>query len=433
MGSPPSEPSDQGARGERGPWRAGLTRRAVLAGAAALGVGAGLDRALRPGSSVRASRPEAVPFYGVRQAGIATPQQRELFFAAFDLQTSSRPALRRLLERWTEAAAALSAGRPWRGPVGPGAGDPGEALGLPPSRLTLTFGVGPTLFERDGRDRFGLAHLRPPTLESLPPFAGEALDPLRSGGDLCVQACADDPQVVFHAVHVLARLAGGDASICWAQRGFWHSVPPGGPTPRNLLGFKDGTANIHADDREAMERFVWVQPSDRPAWMRHGTYLVARRIELMLESWDALPLAAQERAIGRYKASGAPLGGRHEHDAPDLGATDPHGNPLIPLDAHIRVAAPGRQDEQRILRRSYSYSAGNRGGPADRGGRALDAGLFFIAFVRDPARQFVPLQRRLATADALSAFTLHTASAVFACLPGVPPGGFLGQQLLAGA
>jgi deferrochelatase/peroxidase EfeB len=438
MTAPASEDGHDGPRPEegRGLSAGRMTRRTMLAGAALLGAGAGLGRAVGvPPAEAAGTDALAAPvaFYGRHQAGIATPQQSQLAFASFDLTTSSRPALRRLLERWTEAAAALTAGRPSRAEP-PGseqvASDPGEAVGLPPSRLTLTFGFGPTLFERHGRDRFGLSRRRPRLLAPLPAFPGDRLDAGRSGGDLCVQACADDPQVAFHAIHVLTRLAGEDASLRWLQDGFWSPVLPGRPTPRNLLGFKDGTSNIRAGDAAAMQRFVWVQPSDHPAWMHGGTYLVVRRIQIVLESWDSLTVAQQERMVGRHKASGAPLGAKQEHDPLDLHAANSHGTPLIPLDAHVRVAAASTNGGRRILRRGYSYSTGARPGPADRGGHQLDAGLFFIAFARDPARQFIPLQRRLATHDALGMFTVHTASAVFACPPGIGPGGFVGETLL---
>lgn len=427
MSSPDSNPNAERSRPspDRGLWHSRLTRRSLLAGAAVAGAGAGMGFALdRTVGTPTSAQTVAVPFYGRHQAGIATPQQSELAFASFDVTTSSRRALRALLRRWTEAAADLTAGaQP--------AHDPGEAVGLPPSRLTLTFGFGPTLFERDGHDRFGLARRRPAPLAPLPPFPGDQLDAARSGGDLCVQACADDPQVAFHAIHVLTRLAGEDAVLRWMQEGFRRAMQPDRPTARNLLGFKDGTANIRTSDGAAMDRFVWTRAPDGPAWLHGGTYLVARRIEIVLESWDSLTVRQQEQAIGRRKQSGAPLGGRHEHDPLDLRATDEHGAPLVPADAHVRVASSTANEGRQILRRGYSYTRGARPGPSDGGGHQLDAGLFFIAFTRDPARQFVPLQRRLATHDALSMFTVHTASAVFACPPGTQPGGFVGESLLA--
>ena len=43
--------------------------------------------------------------------------------------------------------------------------------------------------------------------------------------------------------------------------------------------------------------------------MRGGSYLVARRIRMLIESWDTDYLADQERVFGRFKTSGAPLTG----------------------------------------------------------------------------------------------------------------------------
>ncbi len=249
---------------------------------------------------------------------------------------------------------------------------------------------------------------------------------------MCVQACADDPQVAFHAIHVLARLGAPHTALRWLQLGFRY--PPAGgsnpQTPRNLLGFKDGTNSIDPRDATAMNRFVWVGADDHPGWMRGGSYLVARRIELTLPTWDDLTLAQQEGTIGRHKLDGAPLGGRYEHDPVDLRATDARGRPLVPMNAHIRLASPEANGGQRLLRRGYSYSTGTTSGSQGAVTPSLDGGLFFIAFVRDPARQFIPIQRRLAASDALSAFTLHTGSAIFACPPGIPGRAFIGQQLL---
>jgi deferrochelatase/peroxidase EfeB len=408
----------------------------MLSVAAGLGLGAGLDRTVDGGSSSPA-RPAVgdaeVPFYGQHQAGIATPAQGYLQFAAFDLLDTSAGELRGLLERWTQAAAVLTRGglyEPVRQAPSDVPSDPGEATDLSPARLTLTFGFGPGLF-RGGRAQLPLAARRPTLLEPLPAFAGDELDASRSGGDLCVQACADHPQVAFHAIHVMSLLASPTAVPRWTQTGFRRAAPQDGrgPRPRNLIGFKDGTDNIRPNDASAMARFVWVQRGDGPAWMAGGTYLVVRRIDIQFPSWDRLSLEQQEQTIGRHKLSGAPLGAGHEADPVNLDLQSADGALAIPQHAHIRQANPANNSGERILRRSYNYSAAAE--PAFYRPGAVQGGLFFIAFVRDPARQFVPLQRRLATKDALSAFTLHTASALFACPPGIQPGGFVGEGLLA--
>lgn len=416
----------------------GVTRRGVLGGAAALGLGASLGYVLHGigadeddgRSSPSSGEATAVPFYGRHQAGIATPAPEFLSFAAFDLIGDSVEDLRGLLQEWTVAAASLAQGEPYGSVAGdPSAAplDPGEAIGLGPARLTITIGFGPSLFGVEGRDRFGFARRRPEALTSLPPFQGEALDLDRSDGDLCIQACADQPQAAFHAIHVLARIAAGAATLRWMQEGFGRtsSTSRSQPTPRNLMGFKDGTSNIRGEDAEAMKEHVWIQPEDGPAWADGGSYLVVRRIKLLLDVWDATSLEGQERVIGREKVSGAPLGERDEFDRVDLRARR-NGELTIPADAHVRLSSPETNGGQRLLRRGYSFSE-----RPEPGSGQIDAGLFFISFQRDPQRQFVPIQRRLAESDALNRHTLHTGSAVFLCPPGVKPGGFIGEGLFA--
>lgn len=399
-------------------------------GAAILGVGAGVDRIIgrvggadKPAGDSKA----AAPFYGRHQAGIATPAQEFVNLAAFDVSSDASDDLRRLLRNWTEAAAILTAGRAYESRL-PSASQPpldtGEARDLGPARLTITIGFGPALFA--SQRQLGLARRRPAALRQLPPFRGESLDLDLSDGDLCVQACADDPQVAFHAIHLFTRIAGEVATLRWAQQGFGRtaSTSQSQLTPRNLMGFKDGTDNIRAEDREAMDRFVWVQRSDGSRWMTGGSYLIVRRIQILLDVWDATSLEGQERVIGRKKLSGAPLGEKDEYDPVDLDAKRA-GTPVIPSDAHIRLASPSYNDGQRILRRGYSYSE-----PTEPGSGQIDAGLLFICFQRDP-RQFIRIQRRLAASDALNHHTLHTGSAIFACPPGCKPGGFAGEGLFA--
>jgi deferrochelatase/peroxidase EfeB len=367
-----------------------------------------------------------VPFRDVHQAGIATPAQDRLAFAAFNVTGLDQAALVALLRTWTDAAERMTRGEP----IGPPETDPlappddtGEPAGLRPGRLTITIGFGPSLFD----DRFGLATRRPTALADLPPFAGDFLEPGRSGGDLCLQACADDPQVAFHAVRNLARLGRGTVVMRWFQLGFGRTASTSSAqvTPRNLQGFKDGTNNIVAENEPLMRDHVWVGDETDQPWLRDGSYLVIRRIRMLIESWDRTSLGEQERVIGRRKSSGAPLGATAEHDPVDLGAAAADGTPIIATDAHVRQAAPSAGAGERILRRGYSYTDG-----IDPLTGLLDAGLFFIAYQQDPLRGFVPIQRRLAGQDALNEYIRHTGSALFACPPGVGAGGWWGETLL---
>jgi deferrochelatase/peroxidase EfeB len=396
----------------------GVSGVGVLAGAAA---GAGLVSAARADEKKGGVTGGAVPFFGAHQAGIATPVQDRLHFAAFDVVTRDRAKLVQLLKDWTAAAAAMSAGRPHgAGAVGgiPQAppDDTGEALGLPASRLTLTVGFGPGLFESDGKDRFGLKARRPAALVDLPHFSGDKLDPERSGGDLAVQACADDPQVAVHAIRNLARIGFGVVSVRWSQLGFGKtsSTTPEEHTPRNMMGFKDGTSNIAGTDSRLLDQHVWAAPGDGSDWMAGGSYLVARRIRIHIETWDRTSLKEQEDLIGRDKAEGAPYGRTKEREPVILAKMD--------RNAHVRLAHPDSNGGIRILRRGFSFTDGS-----DGLGR-LDAGLFFIAYQRDPRKGFIPLQRRLAT-DGLNEYLQHVGSGIWACPPGVRQGGYWGSGL----
>ena len=407
----------------RGP---AISRRQLLAGSgvAAAAAVAGVTGAV-DASSAGAASPVALPFHGTHQAGITTPEQARLVFAAFDVTAADRAGLASLLAGWTAAAERMTQGRTVSGATGSFAppADTGEAVDLPPSRLTVTIGFGPSLFD----DRFGLAAKKPAALVDLPAFPGDQLDPARSGGDLCIQACADDAQVAFHAVHNLTRLALGAATLRYLQVGFGRTASGGAgtTTPRNLLGFRDGTDNLATGNATAMRSFVWVDGTGDQEWMRDGSYLVARRVRVHLEAWDRSTLGDQERTIGRVKTTGAPLGSAHEHDAVDLRALDGFGAPRIPDGAHIRVAAPSTNHGAAILRRGYSFVDG-----IDPASGELDAGLFFICFQKDPGRQFVPIQQRLAGQDALTTYLAHTGSGVFACPPGTAPGRSWGDGLL---
>ncbi|HKS00444.1 MAG TPA: iron uptake transporter deferrochelatase/peroxidase subunit, partial [Arthrobacter sp.] len=354
--------------------------------------------------------------------------------AAFDLTTEDRAALIQLLKDWTAAADAMTAGRTTGatgavdGPYDAPPEDTGEALDLDSGRLTLTFGFGASLFEKDGKARFGLDGRRPDALIDLPHFPGDALEPNRTGGDIVVQACADDPQVAVHAIRNLARIGFGKARVRWSQLGFGRtsSTSRAQQTPRNLFGFKDGTNNLKAEDAALLDEHVWAGPGSRAgeAWMAGGSYLVARRIRMHIEIWDRTSLREQEGLIGRTKGEGAPLSGGKEFTAPDFAIKGNDGEPLIAMDSHVRLAHADQNDGVRMLRRGYNYTDGSDGLGH------LDAGLFFIAFVKDPRTHYVPMQMTMAKEDVLALeYLKHTGSGLFAVPPGTKQGGFIGEGL----
>jgi deferrochelatase/peroxidase EfeB len=412
----------------------GVPRRRLFGfvGAGAAGVAAGVvgDRLLAPAPEIQQVAADAaapVAFHGAQQAGIVTPAQDRMHFVTFDVVTKDRGELVALLRAWTAAAQRMTEGMEAsdRGAVGghPDAppADTGEALGLPASALTLTIGFGPSLFD----SRFGLVDKRPPALVDLPAFPADSLDPRRTGGDICVQACANDPQVAVHAIRNLVRIGFGKVAVRWSQLGFGRtsSTSRSQATPRNLFGFKDGTNNVKAEDTQALADHVWVAPGDGPVWMAGGTYLVARRIRMHIEIWDRTSLTEQEAIVGRTKGVGAALGQVDEFDPIDLHVRGAGGVPLIAEDAHVRLASAENLGGVRILRRGYNFTDGSDGLGH------LDAGLFFVCFNRDTRKQFVPMQMALAGKDKMMEYLEHTGSGHFAVPPGVKPGGYWGETL----
>jgi deferrochelatase/peroxidase EfeB len=416
--------------------RPDLSRRTVLAG------GLGLAGTLAIGKAARSASP-AEPFRGPHQGGIVGSQQSHSYFAAYDLVTRQRGDVEALLKAWTAAAERMARGEtalPVEGTPSDPAADGGAALGLSPSRLTVTFGFGPGLFVKDGQDRYNLAARRPDALVDLPKFDGDQLDPARGGGDISVQACADDPQVAFHAVRELERLGYRTIRLRWAQTGFLPNTPPG-QTPRNLMGFKDGTNNpgsgpVRPDVPLGLDKVVWVG-DEGPGWMRGGTYLVVRRIRISLEHWDRMAVEFQEEVIGRHKYSGAAIGKRDEFEPLDLAREAADGSLVIAENAHVRLGSVSATGGAQIHRRAYSYNDGARftaeRWPPWRQGMMYDAGLFFLAYQRDPRTGFIPIFETMARQDMMNQFTTHNGSAIFACPGGVDaaasPGAFIGQGL----
>lgn len=366
-----------------------------------------------PGSTAESdlAGSDIVEFDGLHQAGIATPAQSNIVLTSYDVnQSTSRSDLAATMKAWTRAARAITSG----GSVPDG---PDISTGSRPASLTVTIGVGARLVQRLGAER-------PSALADIPAFAGDQIDPLRSDGDIVVQLCADDPLVLAHAERVLTRLAADTLTLRWQEQGFGSTgARRDGRTGRNLMGQLDGTNNV-TTSQLATSGPIWVEESE-PAWMTGGSYLVVRRIRMLLDTWEHESTTRQEHVIGRTKDTGAPLGGKMESDFVDLEARNPDGSPTIPADSHVRLSKPQSASEN-MMRRGYSY----RGAVLPDG--TVDQGLLFLAYQKDPTTSFIPVQQRLAAHDALSAFTVTTGSAVFAILPGTSsPSDWLGSTLLA--
>ncbi|MGW1074759.1 iron uptake transporter deferrochelatase/peroxidase subunit [Streptomyces sp. NPDC002537] len=393
-------------------------RRTLLQGAAA-----GIGGAVAGGPGVPPARGAATgappyatrfPFHGAHQAAVLSPPARSTAFTAFDVTAEGRGELTELLRTLTGRARFLTAG---------GTPDPVGITGPPPDSgllgpdvpadggLRVTVGVGASLF--DGR--FGLSACAPRLLRTMPSFPDDDLDPAWCHGDLGVQLCADSADTVLHALRDLTRHTRGGLQVRWRLDGFTAPPRPSG-APRNLLGFKDGTANPDPRDPRLMNRLVWTGAhSGEPRWTTGGSYQVVRLIRMLVEFWDRISLAEQERVIGRARDTGAPLDGDRESDTPRY-THDPKGD-VIPLDSHIRLAGPrtpGTAD-RRLLRRSYNYDRGT-----DANGN-LDMGLLFCCYQQDLRRQFATVQRSLA-GEPLTDYVTPFGGGYFFALPGVRDG-----------
>lgn len=356
------------------------------------------------GSKNIADGQEEISFYGKHQAGITTPMQKNIYFVVLDLRTTDKNELIQLFKDWTDYSQKLVNGELVK-KDGSNAllppSDTGETVGLNPYRLTLTFGVSASFLTK-----LGLEKKRPKLFRDLPAFPKEQLREQYTGGDIVIQACADDEQVAFHAVRNLIRKGRNKVTMKWSQSGF-AAIGDRMETPRNLFGFKDGTANVTTE--KDFDKVVW---SDSQDWMKNGSYMAVRRIIMHLETWDRTNLQEQENTFGRHKESGAPFGKKNEFDEVDLS--------LLPADSHVRLA---KEVDLPILRRSYSYSDG-----IDPKTGQFDAGLLFIAFQKDPD-SFVKIQTNLGAVDKMNEYVTHIGSGLFACFGGVKEGGYIGQDL----
>ncbi len=362
---------------------AGVTGTALAAGVLAGGARADA-RAAAAGTPQAAS---SYPFHGRHQSGVLTPgpaqKQGYATLAAFDVTAESRQELADLLQTLTSRARFLTAGGQ---PPDLGVGQPpsdSDVLGpvIPADGLTVTVSSGSTLFD----DRFGLAAVKPLKLTPMKVFPNDSPDPAWLHGDLLLQLCANHPDAIHHTIRDLTRHTRGGMQPRWKIEGY-NSPPRPSGTSRNLLGFKDGTANPTGSLAYSL---IWVDGPAEPAWARGGSYQVVRLIRMLVEFWDRVSINEQEGMFGRRRDSGSPLDGNSEFDIPDYKA-DPQGS-VIPLASHIRLANPRTPAtaNQRIIRRSYNYDLG-----VDANGN-LQAGHIFVAYQQDVRRQFETIQSRL--------------------------------------
>lgn len=414
--------------------RSGLSRRGFISGALGTGAAVGAGSVLAGCSSQDSGSPTApaaafVPFDGPHQVGItALPIPEQGLVASFNVVSKDRDGLRGALRDLTEEIRGLMAGKPPepRDPAYPPV-DSGILGEQPPAdNLAIVVGVGASLFD----DRFGLTDRKPKELVTMPFIANDRLDPKLSHGDLSIIIEAGHSDTVIFALRQLMRRTRSDLVLRWMVDGYARGIGAGqaseAATPRNLLGFKDGTANLDVDDNAIMDRHIWVGPQDgEPEWTVGGSYQAIRIIRMFVEFWDRTQLVEQEALIGRDKVSGAPLGLTGEFTDPNY-PEDPEGK-RIPLNAHIRLANPRTPatDENLILRRGFNYSRGFDGAEPTRPGARVHR------LPAQPREGFLTVAKRL-KGEPLEEYIMPVGGGFFFILPGVAgPDRFLGDQLLS--
>jgi deferrochelatase/peroxidase EfeB len=399
-----------------------LSRRKFLQGAVAGAAGTALTGGVLIGGAHADSRDgstdpapaSSYPFHGAHQAGVLTPgpadKQAAAGYAAFDITATSKADLAELMKTLTGRARFLTGGGV---PPDLGVGQPpadSDVLGpdIPADGLTVTVSTGSSLFD----DRFGLGRLKPKKLTPMRVFPNDSPEPAWLHGDLLIQLCANHPDTIHHTIRDITRHTRGGMQLRWKIEGYGSPPRPSG-TARNLLGFKDGTANPTGS---TASQLIWVDDPDEPAWVQGGSYQVVRLIRMLVEFWDRVSINEQETMFGRRRDTGAPLDGNTEFDTPNY-AADPHGN-VIPLDAHIRLANPRTPAtaDQRIIRRSYNYDLG-----MDRNGN-LQAGHIFTCYQQDVHRQFETIQTRL-IGEPLIDYVQPFGGGYFYTLPGIADAG----------
>jgi deferrochelatase/peroxidase EfeB len=407
----------------------------VAGGVVAGGVGAGFagdayastrpDPGLAADSAALNGLLPAVPFHGKYQAGILPDSQRATAVVSLDATAANRAELTDLFQTVTDRARFLTAGGtpPPVGIDGPPSDSGVLGPTVVPDGLTVTFGVGSTLFD----DRYGLASSLPLHLTPMRSFPNDDLDSAQTGGDLILQLSAGNMDAVLHALRDIAKNTRGGMQVNWRIDGFTSPARPAGTVSRNMLGFMDGISNPSVSSAAQMDSLVWVQPgtSGEPAWTAGSSYFVVRLIRMFVEFWDRVDVTEQENMFGRRKATGFPLDANSLYAVPDY-AADPEGD-MIPLTAHMRLANPRTPQtaSSRILRRAYTYDRG-----IDQVGD-LDMGLIFTCFQQDVKRQFEAVQTRL-IGEPLIDYISPFGGGYFLALPGVTgPSDYYGRALLA--
>jgi putative iron-dependent peroxidase len=240
-----------------------------------------------------------------------------------------------------------------------------------------------------GWDRL-FAGPRPAGLHPFRELAGPRHRAPATPGDLLFHIRANRMDLCFEfATQVMARLTGA-AAVVDEVHGFRFF------DERDLLGFVDGTEN--PADAAAEVAVITQEPG-----FAGGSYVIVQKYLHDLPSWNALPVAEQERAIGRTKLNDIEL--------PD---------DVKPANSHVALNTITDPDgtQRQIVRQNMPFGEIGRG----------EYGTYFIGYAATPSVTEQMLQNMFLGDPPGSGNhdrVLDFSTAVTGGLFFVPPAGFL--------
>lgn len=212
----------------------------------------------------------------------------------------------------------------------------------PDGRLSCVAGIGSHAWDR----LFGGP--RPAELHPFRELRGAKHRAVSTPGDLLFHVRAERLDLCFAlASEILDRLRGA-VTVCDEVHGFKYF------DVRDLLGFVDGTENPVGPAAGAA-----VLIGDEDPEFTGGTYVIVQKYVHDLQAWNALPVEAQEKVIGRMKLSDIEL-----DDA------------VKPADSHVAMNTIVDPDgtQRQILRDNMPFGSAGRG----------EFGTYFIGYSRTP-------------------------------------------------
>jgi putative iron-dependent peroxidase len=213
---------------------------------------------------------------------------------------------------------------------------------IPDGELACVAGIGAEFWDR----LFGAP--RPAALHPLPEIAGTRHQTVTTPGDLFFHLRARRMDLCFELASKLTGRLAGQARVVDEVHGFKYF------DERDLMGFVDGTENPTGPAAAAA-----VLIGDEDPDFAGGSYVIVQKYLHDLDSWNAISVEEQERAIGRTKLDDIEL-------ADDVKPSNSH----VALNT---IIGPGGEERQ-IVRDNMPFGSVGAG----------EFGTYFIGYAAHP-------------------------------------------------